>query len=250
MIVVEKPHVVPLGLSPRVGEFKEEPGSAAFFPSRESWLCARPLRELLAEHVLFTPALMYLGVRLMGRQPLYDYQLETKKILTLSRLAFGDPLFVGLQSSDDEVGVYWNHVLFSLPKHQWTDFSDWLSTLGFWDPDRRRLTRIGVTPISIYDPYWKNRPIPEGETGQVPVTIFCLDDSRGIIFLSPPQVPGDLPRLTLVPPLSGTVRFLKALEDEADDPLGVAEQAESSGGLSAEEAELRFRLTKHKQLKK
>lgn len=190
---------------------------------------AASLRDLSEEYTFYTPALMYMRVRLMGRDPYYDFQQESGINVMPVSLKFSSAIFRGL----DLYGDYsWNHVLLGMPNEHWQDFSKWMGTVAYLDRDLGVLTRIRLQTIEIADPLKLARlAVLPARLPMVPVTVLALDTNKGSWYIhTPPNPLSALPTLaTMSRKYKDTKVFANALLNDSPDPY--REVTEAYGGV-------------------
>lgn len=187
---------------------------------------AATLRDLSEEYAWFSLALMYLHVRLMGRDPWGDYVRDCGRDDTFQiTMRFDKPVFKGMEIYTDHE---WNHVLWAMPKDQWPDYCEWMGQVAFVDRDLQRVARIRTQTFPIADPLYFDRAVVlPVQCPTVDITVFALDTNHGCIYVQP----GDHPLLDLPRVMRSDVTFpdtkvwATAILEGHPNPFGMAEQA-------------------------
>lgn len=149
----------------------EEPARPAVLSQNESWA------ELLRDHVLFTPALLYLTVPLVD--PFAQYQQDTGRTIEVRQLVVESrvPLFSGLVLPTDD---RWNmQVLYGL-RSEVEDLHKWLVTVKYsnaasgmmWQP---LLQDIRIRDDSTTDRLIVGQQLPE----TIPAVGWAVATTRG-----------------------------------------------------------------------
>lgn len=201
---------------------------------------AATLRDLSSEYFFYTPALLYLHVNLMGREPFQNFLEERKRDVVPLLLAFEQPIFANLANAKDN----WNNVLLGMEHEPFTEFVQWLGTLAFSDPGRQQLARLRYRQISIIDPiYLQKAAIIADNPPRVDVLAFCLDTNVGCYYIADPVDRFQLPTATYIPgSYDDTMAFARALYTEHNDPYAFVAKQQQVGNMSIEEIELRHRV--------
>ena len=177
------------------------------------------LAELAVDHDLLTPGLVYSVINLAGRDPLLDYLREdSSRKLPLS-LTFERAIFSGME----RWSAGWNHTLLAMPKPSGDDFVRWMGQLSIVDRHAGVFYRVRHKIVPVVDVLQLARkvilpdPLPT-----VPVTVLCLDTSKGCYTVEPQ----DPPRLTCPPRVvvssyvfDETRDLAKAILSKSPDPL-------------------------------
>lgn len=146
------------------------------------------LRDLAADYVFFTLALVYSRVRLMGRDPWADYISERGKDAVFQiTMKFERPIFKGLEIGLDHE---WNHVLWCMERSEWEDYCQWMGRIAFVDRDRGNVTRLRTQRVLIADPLYFQRAVvlPE-DCPCAEVNCFWLDSNQSLTYLRSGQHP-------------------------------------------------------------
>lgn len=206
---------------------------------------AADLTDLAKEYRFFTPALMYLRIRLMGVDPFHDFLAEYAANHSFTVvpivLTFDQPIFRGLELSSLRI---WNHCLLGMRHTEYTAFEQWLGTLAFNDRELRRLTRLRYRDLDIVDPLFllKQTVLP-ASLPRVRITAVCLDSTDGCWYVAPPSGPLDLPEARYSSQtFDETLKFAQAIASESENPYADMEAALASDDLSVPEQEIRDRV--------
>ena len=212
------------GLATGKGEFPVEP-----LPAVESRLSlAANLADLADELAFYSPALLYLYVRLNGREPFFDFLAEYGRPLTPVVLGFRRPVFSGLTRN---AAVDWNHTLLALPQKPFEAFKNWLGTLAFVDRDHGNFSRVRYVDLPVVDPLWLDKQVTLPDVlPRVRVTCFCLDTSAGCHYFEAPTVETDPPRYRYSPlAFDDTAMFGRAVLAESEHPYACVPISTTNG---------------------
>lgn len=203
---------------------------------------ATNLTDLGKDYHFYTPALLYLHVRLMGREPFHDFAAEYGKPVVPISLKFDKPVFKGLETDGNSA---WNHYLYGLEHEHFLPFATWLGSLTISDVERNFVARLRYREIELADPlYLAKLVVAPKEIPCVRIVAFCLDTNKGCYYIDPAKDPLlDLPiaRYTKQS-YDDTVRFAQAVLSGNRNPYGAMEAGQTKDGLSIEEQEIRRRV--------
>ena len=193
---------------------------------------ATTLSDLTNQYAFYSPAMIYMFIRLMGREPLWDFVEEYGKEVVPVSLKFNKPLFEGLTVDGDRT---WNYVLYGMEHEDFNEFRKWMGTLTFMDRDKGLVHRIRYQDIQIVDPLFLDRTVVLPlDIPTVPVTVFALDSNKGCCWLQCGDPVMDLPTLRYTGEVfKDTQEFSDALLLENENPYG----AVSSKNKTPEELE-------------
>lgn len=179
---------------------------------------AAQLADLTEEYAFFTPALIYMRVRLLGRDPLAQFALESHHDVTPVSMKFAKPVFRGLNLGHD---VSWNHVLFGMPQEYWEAFKGFMGTMAYLDRQLKRISRVRTKEFSIADPlFFEHATLLPPVIPTVPITVFCLDTNHGCAWIEPGNhALLDLPALrTTTKVFEDTAAFAQAILNDSSNP--------------------------------
>lgn len=203
---------------------------------------AANLTDLGKEYHFYTPALLYLHVRLMGREPFHDFSAEYGKSVVPISLKFDKPVFKGLETDNNPA---WNHYLYGIEHEHFLPFLTWLGSLTISDVARNFVARLRYREIEISDPlYLAKIVVAPKEIPRVKIVAFCLDTNKGCYYVEPAKDPLlDLPTARYTKQsYDDTVRFAQAVLSGNHNPYGAMEAGQTKDGLSIEEQEIRKRV--------
>jgi len=189
----------------------------------------------------YSPALLYLYVRLYDRDPMVDFCGEQGREIFPVALNFEKPVFSGLERDGDH---RWNHHLIGLEPEDFAAYVAFLGTLTIVDREHGHVVRVRTKEISIPDPLFLQHQVslPE-EVPMVTVTVFALDTNHGCWYITEAA--------NLLEPAAArytkqsyeeTEIFSNALLGEKLNPYGELEQRLTKDGLSIAETEIRQRV--------
>jgi len=206
---------------------------------------ATTLRDLKEQYAFYTPAMMYIFVRLMGREPLWDFMEEYGKEVTPISMKFKKPIFDGLAVGPDRT---WNYVLYGMEHDDFNEFRKWMGTLTFVDRDKDIVHRIRYQDFEIADPLFLERVVVLPlQMPTIPVTAFALDSNKGCCWLATGDLLMDLPSLAYTGKVfENTQHFADAVLLESEDPYGEVAKRQSPDDLERELYE-RYRQAKRNQ---
>jgi hypothetical protein len=193
-----------------------------FQPHALKFSQAATLAELCLEYVFYTPALIYMKVRLMGRDPFAQFIQEYQREVIPVSMRFNKPIFSGLSLGGD---TSWNNVLFGMEVSHWDAFVAFMGTMAFLDRDLGFMARVRTKTFMIADPLYFEKAIAlPREMPVVPINVFCLDTNKGCAWIEPGVHPLlDLPELkTTAKVFDDTALFAKAVMGEQDNPYKLA----------------------------
>lgn len=168
---------------------------------------ATSLKDLTEEYAFYTPALVYTRVRLLGRDPWWQFLQEYGKEVFPLTLRFDKPIFSGLHAMIYRTGralakstsianrpavldEAWNHVLYGMHKEHWDAYKAFMGTMAFVDRSLGLVTRIRYKDMDIADPLALSRVIvTPSATPLLPITVFCLDTNKGCTWIEPSVQP-------------------------------------------------------------
>ena len=208
---------------------------------------AANLRDLGEQYHFYTPALLYLHVRLMGREPFHDFLDEYGKVVVPISMKFDKPLFKGLEVQGNSA---WNHYLYGMEHEHFIHYLRWLGSLAISDPDRGLLTRMRYREIEIPDSLYLAKIVTApAEVPMIKIVAFCLDTNKGCHYMEPGRDPLlDLPQARYTrQSFDDTVRFTQALSQGAN-PYEVEDRRQAKDGLSLEEREIRERIRRAREV--
>jgi len=141
------------------------------------------LQRLSEEYAFYTPALLYLYVKL-NRDPLYGFFAEHPDVKQF-QLKFDKPIFDGLVGEGPSgARTDWNHWLYAVERKHWPDFAGYLGSLAVYDRANNLFVRLRPREVRIVDPVWMAKQAVVGNSfPTVPVTAWCLDTNRGCVWL-------------------------------------------------------------------
>jgi len=203
---------------------------------------ATTLADLGRDYHFYTPAMLYLHVRLMGREPFHDFSTEYGKSVVPISLKFEKPIFKGLATDGNPA---WNHYLYGLEHEHFLPFVTWLGSLTISDVARNFVARVRYREIEIVDPlYLAKIVVAPRELPRVKVVVFCLDTNQGCHYIQAAADPLlDLPTAKYTKQsYDDTVRFAGAVLRGERNPYGAMEAGQVKDGLSVEEQEIRRRV--------
>jgi len=156
-----------------------EPEGPATKPTEK----AATLEELAKDFALFTPALLYTAVPLMGCDP-YATFTASKGLPPgegLVQWNFRQPLFAGLPGE-------WAHALFALPRELFDEYIPWLFSAVFRDVRTGHVYVVRDSGVHVMDPKAKKLQA---------VVALCVESSLGALNVL--DVPGSLPQPVAAP---------------------------------------------------
>ena len=186
---------------------------------------ATKLSDLSKEYVFYTPALIYMKIRLMGRDPVTQFVQEYGKQVTPFSLRFNKPVFHGLNLGRD---VSWNYVLFGMEREHWEAFKSFMGTMAFTDRQLKLLARIRTKEIVVADPlFFEKATVLPAKLPLTDVTVFCLDTNQGCAWIEMGVNPLlDLPQLVTTDNVyPDTAAFANAVFNNAANPYAAADSA-------------------------
>lgn len=193
---------------------------------------AKSLKELDRDYGFFTPALLYMRLRLRGVDPLHGFLRECPSATPFT-LSFNQPVFAGLELPGNK---FWNHHLMAIERQHWDSLMQWAVSLTLSDPELGLVARVRPMMVRIVDPLFASRnPFLSAPPPMVEVGAFALDTNRGCVWIEedakqpflPPRVvnTNDVFRDTGV--LANAITagdanpFRKVEEDSLDPALGL-----------------------------
>ena len=179
---------------------------------------ATDLADLSKEYAFYTPALLYMKVRLAGRDPFSQFVREYGREVVPISMRFNKPVFRGLNLGQD---TSWNNVLFGMEVEHWPAFVSFMGTMAFLDRNIGRLTRLRTRQFHVADPlYFEKAIVLPPVIPVVSVTAFCLDTNQGCAWIEPGAHPLlDLPELrTTAKVFKDTAAFAASVLGEKNDP--------------------------------
>lgn len=204
---------------------------------------ATTLTDLAVDYHFYTPALLYIHVRLMGREPFHDFSAEYGKEVVPISLKFDKPVFKGL---DTQGSPAWNHYLYGVEHEHFLPFLTWLGALAVMDRDINLVTRLRYRELEIADPLYLAKLVTSPkEIPWVKIVAFCLDTNKGCHYIEPAKDPLlDLPTYRYTKQsFDDTMRFADAVLRDSSNPYAAVEQGRARDGLSVEEREIRQRIS-------
>jgi hypothetical protein len=207
---------------------------------------ATNLTDLAVDYHFYTPALMYLHLRLMGREPFHDFLAEYKRPVVPISLKFDKPVFKGLEIENNPI---WNHYLYGIEHEHFLPYLTWLGSLTISDVEKGFVARLRYREIQIADPLYLGKIVTTPkEVPMVKLVAFCLDTNRGCYYIDPaidPLLDLATSRYT-TRSFDDTVRFAQAVLTGNRNPYGLIEQGQAKDGLSVEEQEVRRRVSEER----
>jgi hypothetical protein len=183
---------------------------------------ASGLRELQRDYAFYTPALIYMKIRLLGRDPLSQFIQEYGQEVLPFSIRFNKPIFHGLNLGRD---TSWNYVLFGVERQHWEPFKSFMGTMAFVDRQLKLFARVRTKEIRLADPLFFERAtiLPE-KLPVIDATVFCLDTNQGCAWINMRGDPLlDLPELTTTDKVfEDTAAFAKAVFDDTVNPYVAA----------------------------
>ena len=186
---------------------------------------ATRLKDLSREYAFYTPALIYMKIRLMGRDPMSQFIAEYGKQVVPFSLKFAKPVFHGLNLDRD---TSWNYVLFGVEREHWEAYKSFMGTMAFTDRQLKFFTRIRTKEIVIADPlFFERATVLPARLPLLDLTVFCLDSNQGCAWIEMGVNPLlDLPQLTTTDNVyPDTAAFAKAVLTDAANPYAAADVA-------------------------
>jgi hypothetical protein len=184
---------------------------------------AATLRDLNQEYAFYTPALIYMNIRLGGREPFVDFVQDYGKEVVPVTLRFNKPLFSGLLVGGEGS---WNYVLYGMEREHWEAYLQWMGPMTFLDRSTQLLARVRFRELEIADPLFFERcTILPPVCPTVPITVFCLDSNRGRCWIEEGQHPLlDLPQYRYSTEVYGdTKAFAQAVLQDQGNPYAAAD---------------------------
>lgn len=198
---------------------------------------AGSLKELEQEYGFFTPALLYLRVRLAGIDPLQTFIREYGKAAAAFTLNFDRPVFRGLAYGGN---TYWNHHLMAVQREHWLPLMHWARSVAFLDPKTQLLTRVRPMLVTLADPLFLARAsVLPSQLPVVDVGVLALDTSQGGVWIEEGATPAELPGVVLSgEAFRDTLVFADAVFKNENNPWRKVEEdrLDASLGLSPSEA--------------
>lgn len=186
---------------------------------------AADLCDLAKDYQFYTPALLYLYVRLFDRDPYLNFVQEYGKPVVPVSLKLEQPVFAGLNAGP--IGV-WNHYLYGMEKEHFGPFSSWLGALTFTDRELGLVARVRFTDIEIVDPLWLRKiVVMPDEIPHCPILAVGLDTNKGCHYIKQGVHPWDLPYAAYTSECyPDTLRFAKAILSGSEMPFSANETSE------------------------
>lgn len=194
---------------------------------------AATLKELAAEYVFFTPALLYTLLPLGDRDPLAEFVALTNCPVEPVWLNFQREILPGLADPA------WTHRIGLFRRDQWQLLREFFGRAAFSDQATGLVARVRWQEITIPDPIAMERAIHVPDRGWATVTVhnMALETTQyrayiyGGQFTYDHNVPDD------------AALFAKAVRREHEDPYGyVEQQIENETGEKPEEQRLRRQI--------
>ena len=195
---------------------------------------AAALGQLAGEYAFYTPALIHMKIRLMGRNPTAQFIQEYGHEVVPFSTKFDKPIFHGLTLNGTTA---WNHVLFAMSIEHWPAFKDFMGTMAFVDRALKLFARVRTREFAVADPIYFAKAIAlPAQLPTVPITVFCLDTNQGCAWIEPGAHPLlDLPALrTSGKVYPDTAVFAQALFAEEVDPYLAANRTGPAEALPHE----------------
>lgn len=179
---------------------------------------AKTLRDMTGDFVLFTPALLYRFLPFPADLA-QQYCLDRGQPIGLFQVQCHEPVFDGLETDQ---GRGWNHLLFGVPKSEWSGFEEYIQGIGILEPKRGSMVRLYVYSMNILDPLSVKLGLsgPRNLPPLVEVKIVGLDGEHLSVSLEYGFHPTEPPRPAVrETPFDDPIRkFADALRDGETDP--------------------------------
>jgi len=169
---------LPLGFISKEKAITDVP--SVFYTARLLDIGRGAWRETLADYVLFTPALLYLGVN--DNLSLFEnYEKDTGNKVEPLFVASNKPLFVGLMSAKKQ--PQFNHTLFCVPKADWPALDNWIRTLVFVNRAAGVVTKARIQNIFVRDDAaWEASLAATELPERLPAVGVVLETNKGSIY--------------------------------------------------------------------